>query len=212
MGKITKVKNKAIKKRNKKFDPYKTNPLNKKLTKALKGEEKALRDAMDLDEDGSIKLDSAGKPVFKDSIQWDTNSAQIMAIWSACKAALEEKIVPPNEQDAVFDLMAMYAKEHRDGSTKNYTIAVPINYFVGTWHVLNSCRMFDLFHNDKKLSEAIDGLTMWFAERLDMYHSVKKAEKIEEEVSPDNILKLPERVNHYKKPEETKVLPFKKPE
>lgn len=177
----------AKKRRDKKYDPYKLNPLHNKLTNAVKGSD--LETAIERNEKGEILLDSAGKPIFKDCIEWDTDSAEIMAIWTAIRACIEEKIVPPNELDACFDLMEVYAREHREGSTKKYKITIPINYFVGTWHILNSVRKFHLLADDKSFDEAIDRLTLWFAKRIDMYHEVKRREKIEEKVKPADILR-----------------------
>lgn len=147
----------------------------------------ALEEAMSKDEKGNVETDSAGKPIFKDKIEWMTDAAQITAIWTATKAALEAGIVPPNEEDACFDLLELYAKEHIN-SSKPFKIIVPINYFVGTWHVLNSCRMFDLFNDDKALSSAIDDLTLWFANRIDMYHEVKRKEGLIDKVNPEAVL------------------------
>lgn len=183
MGKVANIA-RAKKRRDKKYDPYKTNPLNKQLTNAVNGSD--LDSAVEKNEDGSIKIDEAGKPVFKDVIEWESDSGQIMAIWTSIKTCLEEKVVPPNEIDACHDLMLVYANLHRN-SSKPFMVSMPINYFVGTWHILNSCRMFHFFEKDKGMDSAIDGLTMWFAERIDMYHEVKRREKVEDDiVSPTN--------------------------
>lgn len=190
MGKVVSIA-RAKKRRDKKYNPYKTNPLNNELTKAVNGS--GLEDAIEKHEDGSVKLDSAGKPIFKDIIEWNTNGAQINAIWTAIKAIITEKLVPPHELDAAFDLMAIVAKMHRMGS-KDYKVSLPVNYFVGTWHILNSCRKFNLFGDDKEMATAIDGLTMWFAQRIDMYHHVKSQEvKLETTPRP----KLGSKIEYY---------------
>ena len=95
------------------------------------------------------------------------------------------------EQDAAFDLMEIYAKAHRPDSKSDFMMTLPVNYFVGTWHILNTCRKFHLFSEDKALDTAIDGLTMFFAKKIDLYHAVKRAEKAEEQ-KPDNLLSLPQ--------------------
>lgn len=174
----------ARKRRDKKYDPYKSNPLHNKLTNAVKGS--GLEEAIETNDKGEIQLDPAGKPIFKDCIEWDTDSAQIMAIWTSIRVCLEEKIVPPNEIDACFDLMELYSREHRAGSTKSYKITVPINYFVGTWHILNSARMFGLFKEDKPLDVAVDELTLWFARKIDTYHEVKRREDVEDKAAPSD--------------------------
>lgn len=205
MGKILKY---AKKKRDKKYDPYKL--LKKKNEELEKMSSDLLKDAVEYEEDGeTIKLDEAGKPVFKDSIQWETDGPQIMAIWIVHKAVIEERLVPPNDLDAAFDSMTLYAREYRN-TNKPYTITIPINYFVGTWHILNTSRKFHLFKHDKALSNAIDGLTMWFAKRIDMYHEVKRREKVQDEVSPEVVLKLPKKKSFEEFQKDAKVLEFKK--
>jgi len=160
-----------------------------------------LDSAIETNEKGEIKLDSAGKPVFKDTIEWETDSAQIMALWTCTKALLEERVVPPNEIDAAFDLLTIYAKAHRPTTSKPFKFSLPVNYFVGTWHILNSCRMFHIFKDDKRMDEAVDGLTLWFAQRIDMYHEVKRKETMEEKCNPKDILSLPKKSNSdYYKP------------
>jgi len=199
---------KAKKKRDKKYDPYK---LIKRANKALaEGTDNLLKEAVEYDEEGSIKLDEAGKPIFKDTIKWDTDSAQIMAIWTCHKVVLENRLVPPNDQDAAFDSMSLYAKVIRE-TTKKYEIEVPINYFVGTWHILNTCRKFSLFKDDKKMAIAIDGLTMWFAKQIDIYQEVKRRERVQDEVSPNEILSAPKNINKFEEfREKSKAIPFKK--
>ena len=190
MGKVVSLA-KAKKRRDKKYDPYKANPLNKKINKALSVP--TYKDSIELTEKGEIKLDEAGKPIFKDIIEFETTTGEINAIWTCIKACLEEKVVPPNEIDACFDLMAIIAKLERE-STKPFKASLPINYFVGTWHILNSARMFHLFEDDKALDQAIDGLTMKFARQIDVYHEIKRRETVEKDVSPKNILSLPSAV------------------
>jgi len=192
MGKVVKLR-KAKDRATKKYNPYKLNPLTNKLESAVRGS--GLESAIVTDEKGDIKLDDAGKPVFRDVIEWETTGGQIMAIWTCIKELLDQRLVPPNEQDAAFDLLTLMATLHRN-STKTYKASLPINYFVGTWHVLNTCRKFDLFKEDKPLSASIDELTLWFAERIDIYHVVKKGEKVEEKgVSVDDVLSPPKASN-----------------
>ena len=202
MGKITKF---AKKKRDKKYDPYKR--LKKEHRELVKATEPALMEAVEYDEKGEIKLDESGKPVFKDTMQWETDGPQVMAIWTCFKAALEHRAYPAEEIQAGFDTMMMYAKEHRN-TNKPYTITVPINYFVGTFHVLNFCHAHAIFKDDKKLEKAVYGLAVWFEERIKMYQEVKKRERVQDEASPDKILKIPQKKSFEEF--QAKVLEFKK--
>lgn len=201
MGNLVKI-NRAQKRRDKKYNPYKNNPLDKALDKAVSG--KDFQDAIEKDKDGNIKLDAAGKPVFKDVIEWESSSAQIHAIWECIKILLDQRLVPPMEIDAAFDLLEVYAMLDRPRSTKQYKISLPINYFVGTWHILNTTRKFGIFSKDHKMETSITDLTFWFADKIDQYHQIKKNENIEEEVKPSKLhmLESPKNVeqkvkNHY---------------
>lgn len=203
MGKVIRLK-RAKNRRDKKYDPYKLNP--------IKGLTKELENAIETDDKGEIKLDSAGKPIFKDHIEWETDGAQIMAIWTCIKAVLEEKIVPPNEVDACFDLMGIIAKLHRNGS-KVYKVQLPINYFVGTWHILNTCRKFLLFNDDKPMMKAVDGLTMMFARKIDAYHEIKDRERKEDEIMKTS--PLPRKIDSTKNSspgDAVKLLPSEGPQ
>lgn len=142
------------------------------------------------DEQGEVKTDDTGRPVFKDRIEMETNTAEHRALWTCIKAVLENGVVPEPELDAVFILMENLASQERD-SRKPYKITLDINYFVGLWHCVNTSRKFDLFNEDKKMSEAVDGLALKLAGYLDAYHKVKNFEKTVEEASPKDILSLP---------------------
>jgi hypothetical protein len=198
---------KAIKKRDKKYDPYKR--LKKEHRELVKHTEKVLMQAVEYDEKGDIKLDDAGKPVFKDSMQWETDGAQMMAIWTCHKAALEHHAFPPQEIDAAFDNMMLYAREYRE-TNKPYTLTMPINYFVGTFHILNFCNAHGIFESDKKMKKAVYELAVWFEDRIKMYQEVKRREQVQDEASPEDILKLPNGRNNSFEEFQNKVLEFKK--
>jgi hypothetical protein len=175
MGKVVSL-SRAKNRRDKKYDPYKLNPLSTKLTKAVSTDET--------------------KPKF-DVMEWESSSAQIHAIWTCFKIALETtNVVPPNEAEACIEIMAEIAKLDRK-TKKPYKVSLPINLYVGTYHVMNACRMFHVFHEDQAMDKAIDGLTMDFAKRIDLYHEVKRRETVEEKVKPDNILSLTNK-SYYK--------------
>jgi hypothetical protein len=140
--------------------------------------------AVVLQEDGTAELDDNQMPVFKDSMEWTTSNPQLRAIWESGKALLEEGLVPPPEVDAVMGMMGMIAKKEKPGHTGHFTAEMPINYFVGMTHILNMCRSFDLFKDDKAMGAAIDELTLDFARRIDAYHSIKHKEKVMEETKP----------------------------
>ena len=141
---------------------------------------------------GEIKLDEAGKPIFKERIEWFTDGPQIMALWTACKTALEGSIVFHDDLDATFKIMETLAKKHKD-TNKKYRMSLPINYFVGLRHILNQCRAASLFDSDKKLENAMYELELWFSERIDAYHGIKEREAVEENLSPNDIVSSPSK-------------------
>lgn len=141
-------------------------------------------------EEGEVKTDDIGRPVFKDKIKMETNTAEHRALWTCVRAVLEEGLVPEPEIDAVFELMEDLANQEKD-SRKPYNIILPINYFVGMWHCVNTCRKFDLFNEDTEMNVAVDGLALKLAGYLDHYHSVKSFEETLEVASPKDILNLP---------------------
>jgi len=197
MGRIIKF-NKTKKKRDKAYDPYKI--LKSKTRDLLEKEQEILSNAMEVDENGEVRLDESGNPVFKGCIEWMTDSAQIMAIWTTIKAVLEalKEDLDSETRESFINLMIMYAKEHRYGSTKSYAISVPINYFVGTRHILNTAAAFNVFKDDPEMGKAVYGLEYWFSEKIDMYQYVKKKEQVEETSSPDEILSLPKKHSNVK--------------
>ena len=141
----------------------------------------------ELTETGEVKLDSVGRPIFKERIVMPTTTGEHRALWTCIKAAIESGIIPEPELDAVFELMEMLAVQEQD-TRKEYTIDLPINYFIGLWHCVNTCRKFDLFHDDDKFDKAVDGLAMKLAEYIDMFRAAKRQEGVME-ASPNNILK-----------------------
>jgi len=141
-----------------------------------------------LTESGDVTTDDIGRPVFKDQIQWDTDTAELSAILECCNKVLENRVVPHEEVDGVFELMEKVSR--LESPKRQYTATLPVNYFVGMWHVVNTCRKFDLFSDDKYVSKAIDGLAVKLARLIDLYHVAKRTEGTFE-ASPSEILTLP---------------------
>lgn len=141
-----------------------------------------------LTEEGDIALDEIGRPVHKDHIEWETDTAELKAILECCSKLLDNDLVPHTEIDGVFELMEKISRLEQD--KRVYKAQLPVNYFVGAWHVVNSCRKFDLYSEDKYVSKAIDGLAGKLARFIDMYHVAKRTEGTME-ASPSEILTLP---------------------
>lgn len=141
---------------------------------------------------GELVLDSIGRPVFKDSITWETNTPELYATWNCIKALLDEQLVPYTEVDGCIELMEKLSSLEDTKAFGNYDVTLPVNYFTGMWHCVNSTRKFHLFKNDKPLDKSIDGLAMKYARLLDMYHSVKKDERMKDimEASPEVVATL----------------------
>lgn len=145
-------------------------------------------------DEGEVALDDTGRPVFNDQIQMETNTSEHRALWTCIKAVVEEGLAPEPELDAIFKLMEDLAMQEKD-SRKPYNITLDVNYFVGLWHCVNTCRKFDLFNEDKGMNVAVDGLALKLAGYLDTYHSVKNFEETLEVASPKDILNLPKNAS-----------------
>jgi hypothetical protein len=140
-------------------------------------------DAVVLDDKGNAILDENNLPQFHDSMEWPTHNAQILAIWTCCKALLEQGLVPHTEAEGVFGLMERVAKLQRKGrDTLNFDAELPINYFVGMVHVINMAREFQLL--GAKAQTSLDMLATDLALRVDSYRSIKAKEATMEK-APD---------------------------
>lgn len=145
------------------------------------------------DENNEIELDESNKPVFVDQIKMETTTDEHRNLWLCIRLVLEEGLVPEPEIDACISLMEKLAIQEKD-SRKPYFITLPINYFVGLWHCVNTCRKFDLFKDDKKVDKIVDGLALKLAGYLDYHHSVKSFEQTLEVASPLDILNEPPKL------------------
>jgi len=127
--------------------------------------------------------EDGGRPLFEHSIVMPTDSPEVMAMWTTCKAILEERLVPQPEEDAVFKVMEMLAEQIK--TDRAFSIKFPVNYFTGLWHCLNTARKFDIFNNDKKLSKSISNTTFKVAQLLDTYHVIKDKETGMDDIKRD---------------------------
>lgn len=130
----------------------------------------------EVDEKGEPVLDDNGKPIFKDIIELRLNGSEVKLAWECGKHLLEAGGVPEPEIDSVLHFMEVMANNHRSSRAK-YTVQLPVNYVVGGWHIINSCRKFDLFSKQKDLSRRVDALSYRFASYRDAYVKVKKKEE-----------------------------------
>ena len=135
------------------------------------------KDAMVFEGD-KVKMDDNNLPVFRDSMEWPTNNGQLKAIVECCMAVIEAGIVPPNDVEGVFGLMDIIAKLERKRFIGDFNAEIPVNYFVGMVHVLNTFRTFQLHDGDKGMENAVNVLALDFARRIDAYRSIKDRENI----------------------------------
>jgi len=135
------------------------------------------KDAMVFEGD-KVKMDDNNLPVFRDSMEWPTNNGQLKAIIECCMAVIEAGIVPPNDVEGVFGLMDIIAKLERKRFIGDFNAEIPVNYFVGMVHVLNTFRTFQLHDGDKGMENAVNILALDFARRIDAYTSIKDRENI----------------------------------
>ena len=143
-------------------------------------------DAVEFDKKGNAKLDDAQMPVFKDSIEWTTSTPQLHAIWTCCKATLDEGVVPANDAGAVFELMSKIGKLEKPGHTGYYNAEIEINYFVGMINVLTSWVSL-VSSEEKKFNDSMDTLLGDFIFRLKAYRDIKTREETMANVKPEDV-------------------------
>lgn len=159
------------------------NPFEKK---EVVDSEKKYNEGILVNKDGEIQTDKHGVPIFKDYIEVRTNSSDLLTLWESCKALLEENlkgmILLQSDADGVAGLMELIGDKYRDGSKSSYVVAFPVNYLVGSLHVLNMCRMFSIGE-----TKELDRIALEFSRVLDAYRSIKDKEKMAES-SPSTLI------------------------
>lgn len=146
--------------------------------------EKELAHYMKLDNDGNIELDEARKPIFDAGIEWYTNNSQLILIWTCAIECLNERLVPFDDIGAVMELIEKIAHFQQPNNSKPYRVKLPINYFVGTWHVLNTSIKTGIMRGEKKTEQLLEETTMFFAKQIDMFQSIKKQEMMSDQKHP----------------------------
>ena len=125
-----------------------------------------------VDEKGEPLLDDNQKPIFKEVIEMRLNGAEIKLWYNCGKDLLTEGAVPDPEVDSVMHLLDVLAENHRN-SRARYTVQLPVNYVVGGWHVINSCRKFGIYSKLKDLDRRVDTLAVKIAGYVDAFQKLK---------------------------------------
>lgn len=125
---------------------------------------------------GEPKVDETGRMVFEDGIDYRISHADLMFIWNTIKDLLDANLIPPMESEPTIKLMGMIA-ERESEVYRNGFMFLPINYFVGMWHALNTGRKFDIYSKALKKANKLDQITMKVAEKIDEYHRILKPQK-----------------------------------
>lgn len=156
-----------------------------------------------LDEKGNVKIDEDTQlPIFKDAILLKVTPYDLNGMVLCLQDLLTDKVIPPNEVGAVFDLMENLAKQ--ETNERKFSISLPVNYCAGLWHCLNLAKDLDIYSKNQKSKVWLKETTHRVAEFLDVYHSLKKKSDI-----IDKGLPVPNR-GFVPKEAENKVLEFKK--
>lgn len=148
-------------------------PVAEKLTDQ---EKKHLASIYEVDENGEPLLDDNQKPIFKEVLELRLTGHEVKLGYDCGKHLLEQGLVPEPEIDSVMHLLDILANNHRPTRQK-YTVQLPVNYVVGFWHTVNSCRKFDLYAKQKDLSRRVDALAIRLASYMDAHHKLKNREE-----------------------------------
>jgi hypothetical protein len=139
-------------------------------------------------------LDQHGRPIWEDKIVFKLQHKDLIFMHQTIRLVMEKGLVPPEEVGPCMTLLEELAVQESEVHKKSGLI-LPINYFVGMWHALNTARMFSLYSQQfKKKDKHLENIVMRIAKRLDEYHTVKSHEANESKMdkSPQYFKELAE--------------------
>lgn len=145
-----------------------------------------------------VETDQHGLKIHEDMINFKCNQGDLKFIHKTICMVLERGLVPEPEIPPVFTLLEMLG-EREEKVFETGHLFLPVNYFVGMWHALNTARKFGLYAivKTKGKSKAkiarrnvessyncryLDKITMKVAESIDKYHKVKQHERQEDKL------------------------------
>jgi hypothetical protein len=143
-------------------------------------------------EEEEVKLDETGRLVHDDSINFRCSHKDIIFIHETIGLVLEKGLVPEPEIGPIMVLLDMLANAEPD-THKHGCFILPVNYFIGMWHGLNTARKFGLYSQQFKQKEKhLDHLTTQVARSIDAYHTIKShvAEEEKLELTPKYFEKM----------------------
>lgn len=132
--------------------------------------------------DNDEHLDEHGRVIHQDKIQMQLQHKDLIFIHQATRDLMQKGLVPEPEIGPCMTLLDILA-ESEPHVHKHGVLILPVNYFVGMWHVLNSCRKFSIYSQQwKKKDKKLDHITTVVASYIDKYHTVKEHEAKEDAV------------------------------
>lgn len=158
----------------------------------------------------NVAVDKNNMPIYEDQVTLAVSLKEVKFMFDSCCLLFHEEVksplVPHDSVDACFDVITYLAELHEDARAKGmdigFDIVLPVNYFKGLWHMLNTARMYKLWERDKsdKKAESLDRITKKVASRLDAYVAIKTKENLEDgkEVkteSPKMEIKIPKLIS-----------------
>ena len=163
-------------------------------------EMKAMRETIQAESKEDDNLDEHGRLKYEDHINFPLKQRDLIFMHETVRMVMDKGLVPMDEEGPVVTLLEMMASAEPD-VYNHECMLLPVNYFVGLWHCLNTARKFSLYTQQwKKKDKWLDRITIKVAEKIDEYHLVKSHEFNEEKLdkSPeyykDNVVKFPKKL------------------
>lgn len=143
------------------------------------------------------KLDENGLIIHEEGIEFKCSHNDLLFIHTVCKDMLEANLVPPMEVDKVITLMEMLAEQEKKAWDYG-CFFLPINYFIGMWHCLNTGRSFDIYSKNKTKANTLDQITYRAAEQIDLYHAIKVGKEPNDKSKKNQIASFQKVVDELK--------------
>lgn len=127
-------------------------------------------------------LDEHGRIIHEDKINFKVIHKDLIFMHETLRMVADKDLVPPDEVGPFVTLLEMMAEQEADVH-RYECLLLPVNYFLGLWHGLNTARKFSLYLPQwVKKDKHLDWITTNVAKYLDKYHMVKSHEANEEKI------------------------------
>lgn len=161
-------------------------------------------------EENTDHLDKHGRIISEEYINFKMTHEDLLFVDETIKKIIDLDLVPVTEAGPVVTLLEMLAEREKSVYHDGH-ILLPVNYFTGMWHCLQTGRKFSIYSQQwKKKDKYLDRITMEIAKSIDAYHAVKshvkneaKADKVAEGYFGKSVESAP-KIDVYDKGSEVK--------